>query len=608
MPGVLKGSAGPGEVAGRGAVDCGFRLAPGRALRLRWLGRRVAYRDAHALQRALWAAGPAADDWLLLLEHPPVYTAGVRAKPEHMLADPASVGAELLWVDRGGDITYHGPGQLVGYPVLSVPSGPGATPGYVHEVEQLVTEAVRGLGLGDVGTLEGYPGVWASPTGANPRKLCAIGARHSRRRTMHGFALNVDPDLAMFDHIVPCGLSGLAVTSLAAEGVRATMHDVVEAVFDAAVRRWGSGRAIERQDVAWRLPGPQAGPGVAGETSRSLEAGAPASLAWATSGGHEAASPVRLTGTLARLAGPGAAGLPLGSHKPPWLRAKAQMGAEFGALRKTVRGLSLVTVCEEAGCPNIFECWAQGTATFMINGDRCTRSCGFCQVDTHKPLPLDPAEPERVAEAVARLGLAHAVVTCVARDDLADGGASGFAATIGAIRRRCRGTAVEVLISDCKGDPAALAQIFEERPDVLNHNVETVPRLQRLVRPSASYARSLAVLARAKQAGLVTKSGLMVGLGEAQAEVLGVLADLRAVGVDIVTIGQYLRPSAAHLPVARWWAPAEFAALASAGHDLGIAHVEASPLTRSSYHAHGAHRAAARALDMGGPLPAGGAA
>ncbi len=210
--------------------------------------------------------------------------------------------------------------------------------------------------------------------------------------------------------------------------------------------------------------------------------------------------PVRLVGRLAKLAEAGvdpAAALPIDARKPPWLRASAHMGNEFRSLRKTVRGLGLVTVCEEAGCPNIFECWADGTATFMINGDRCTRACGFCQVNTAKPLPLDPDEPERVAEAVARLGLAHAVVTCVARDDLDDGGASGFAATIDAVRRRCPSTAVEVLISDCKGDPAALGRIFDRHPDVLNHNVETVPRLQRAVRPSASYVRSLAVLARA---------------------------------------------------------------------------------------------------------------
>ncbi len=278
--------------------------------------------------------------------------------------------------------------------------------------------------------------------------------------------------------------------------------------------------------------------------------------------------PVRLVGRLGKLVEAGvdpAGALPLEARKPPWLRANAHMGTEFRSLRKTVRGLGLVTVCEEAGCPNIFECWADGTATFMINGERCTRACGFCQVDTAKPLPLDPDEPERVAEAVARLGLAHAVVTCVARDDLQDGGASGFAETIDAIRRRCPGTAVEVLISDCKGDPESLGRIFERRPDVLNHNVETVPRLQRAVRPSASYTRSLAVLARAHDAGLTTKSGLMLGLGESEEEVLGVLADLQAIGVAIVTIGQYLRPSAKHLPVARWWPPEDFARIAEAG-------------------------------------------
>jgi lipoyl synthase len=308
--------------------------------------------------------------------------------------------------------------------------------------------------------------------------------------------------------------------------------------------------------------------------------------------------PVRLVGRLGKLVEAGvdpADSLPLGARKPAWLRANAHMGGEFRALRKTVRGLGLVTVCEEAGCPNIFECWADGTATFMINGDRCTRACGFCQVNTAKPLPLDPEEPERVAEAVARLGLAHAVVTCVARDDLDDGGASGFAATIDAVRARCPGTAVEVLISDCKGSQAALATIFGRRPDVLNHNVETVPRLQRAVRPSASYTRSLAVLARAREAGLTTKSGLMLGLGETEEEVVGVLADLHGIGVAIVTIGQYLRPSASHLPVARWWAPADFSRIAEAGRDLGIPQVVASPLTRSSYHA----RQAADGVSLG---------
>ena len=210
------------------ARPAGFSLLPGRVLRLRWLGPRVAYRDAHALQRALWAAGREADDWLLLLEHPHVYTAGLRAKAEHMLVDPASVGAELLSVDRGGDITYHGPGQLVGYPVLSVPSGPGATPGYVHELEELLIEALSRVGLPGASRFPGYPGVWVGTQSSRPRKICAIGARHSRQRTMHGFALNVDPDMSMFGHIVPCGIVGKEVTSLAGEGVHVSVAEVAE--------------------------------------------------------------------------------------------------------------------------------------------------------------------------------------------------------------------------------------------------------------------------------------------------------------------------------------------------------------------------------------------
>ncbi|MDQ3306267.1 MAG: lipoyl synthase, partial [Actinomycetota bacterium] len=255
------------------------------------------------------------------------------------------------------------------------------------------------------------------------------------------------------------------------------------------------------------------------------------------------------------------------------------------ALRRTVDGLGLTTVCEEAGCPNIFECWAEGTATFMINGERCTRACGFCLVDTRHPQALDAGEPERVAEAVARLGLGHAVVTAVARDDLDDGGAGAFVATIAAIRARVPGCSVEVLIPDCKGDAVALHRLFAARPDVCNHNLETVARLQRAVRPSAGYARSLAVLARAKAAGLVTKSGLIVGMGETDDEVVGALGDLAGVGVDIVTIGQYLRPTARHLPVARWVEPATFDHFRQRGLALGIGHVESSPLTRSSYHA-----------------------
>ena len=500
-------------------------------LRVRWLGR-VRYRDAHALQRALFTHSP--DDHLLLLEHPHVYTLGVRADLGNVLVPPADVGAELVRTDRGGDVTYHGPGQLVGYPILTLPGKRGGgmadTVAYVRSVEQVLIDALGDLGLERAGRLDGYPGVWIGE-----RKLAAVGVKLTRGRTMHGFALNVDPDLTYFDHIIPCGIRDKQVTSLAAEGRRVDMRTVVDAVVARATERWGEG-GVERQDVSWQRP-------------NQVD------------------------------------GLAIEARKPEYVKARLHITDDYVRLKRTMRDLSLVTVCEEAGCPNIFECWKDGTATFMINGERCTRACGFCLVDTRQPVPVDPQEPEHVAEAVVRMGLRHAVVTAVARDDLADGGASAFVETIHAIRRRSPLTRVEVLIPDCKGDPDALEAIFAARPDVLNHNVETVVRLQRRVRPSASYARSLAVLSRAKDADLTTKSGLMVGLGESEPEVLATLADLRGVGTDIVTIGQYLRPTAQHLPVARWWTPDEFARLAEAGEALGIGHLESSPLTRSSYHA-----------------------
>jgi len=278
-------------------------------------------------------------------------------------------------------------------------------------------------------------------------------------------------------------------------------------------------------------------------------------------------------------------GLGITERKPTWLRVEAKMGEEYLGLRRTMRSHDLVTVCEEAGCPNIYECWNDGTATFMINGERCTRACAFCLIDTQRPLPIDKDEPRRVADAVLRMGLSHVVITAVARDDLGDGGASAFAESIRAIRAIRPLTSVEVLIPDLKGDDASLRAVFDARPDVLNHNLETVLRLQRAVRPSASYARSLSVLSRAKAAGLTTKSGMILGMGETKDEVVGALVDLAGVGVDIVTIGQYLRPSEAHLPVARFWRPEEFASLREVACEIGFAHVEASPLTRSSYHA-----------------------
>jgi lipoic acid synthetase len=544
----------------------------GRPLRVRWLGR-VPYGEALDLQHGLFSHGDG--NHLLLVEHPPVYTLGVRADLRHVLVPPASVGAELVRTDRGGDVTYHGPGQLVGYPILSLPpkhggaSGMADTVAYVRSVEQVLIAALSDLGLPGAGRLRDHPGVWIDGDGLHPRKIAAIGVRLSRGRSMHGFALNVAPDLAMFGHIVPCGIVGKGVTSLAAEGIGVTMREVTDAVAARAATAWGGGQ-MDRQDVAWKIRPSDLSPFSRGEGPGQVER---------IRGGE----PVRLLGRLAQ-AGV-TVGLTISARKPPWLRAQARMGPEYVALKRTMRELDLVTVCEDAGCPNIFECWADGTATFMINGERCTRACGFCLVDTSKPLALDPGEPERVAEAVDRMGLEHAVVTAVARDDLEDGGAAAFAATIDSIRRRRPATTIEVLIPDCRGSAVALDTIFAARPDVLNHNLETVARLQRAVRPSADYARSLAVLARAKGAGLVTKSGLILGLGECDDEVVGALADLRGIGVDIVTLGQYLRPTSHHMPVARWVEPGRFDELKRVGEAMGIGHVESSPLTRSSYHA-----------------------
>jgi len=578
---------------------------PARPLRVRWLGT-VPYREAADLQHGLFEHG--LDDWLLLLEHPHVYTLGARADMANVLVPPESVGAELVRADRGGDVTYHGPGQLVGYPILTVPGKRGGgmadTVAYVRSVEQLVIDTLNDLGLPDVGRLHDYPGVWVAPSSDRPRKIAAIGVRLSRGRSMHGFALNVAPDMTMFGHIVPCGIPDKPVTSLATEGVDVSMHEVVDALAARAVDRWApDGRPWERADVVWRDT--RAGDDDLSPFSRGLGAGAP--VRHAADHGVDGAPPasevpvagpsLRLRGRLAE-AGVVDEGIALSARKPEWLRARVSLGAGPMAVKRTIRDLGLVTVCEEAGCPNLSECWADGTATFMINGERCTRACGFCLVDTRRPEPLDPTEPDRVAEAVERMGLGFAVVTTVARDDLPDEGAGAMAATIEAIRRRTPGVQVETLISDCRGRAEALDVIFAARPDVLNHNVETVPRLQRAARPSAGYARSLAVLARARAAGLTTKSGLVVGMGETDDEVLATLADLAGVGVEIVTIGQYLRPTSHHLPVARWVTPEQFDAYRVAGEALGIAHVESSPLTRSSYHARQSADAAGGAVAL----------
>jgi lipoic acid synthetase len=524
-------------------------------LRRRHLGR-ISFAEANDFQRALLQAS---DDYVLLFEHPPTYTRGIRTLDEHFLVPIESLDAVVIDADRGGDVTYHAPGQVVAWAIVTVDDDPSAGKTHVRRLEDAVIATVQSFNpegrLGVVGRLEGYPGVWAHVE-SSPSKIAAVGVRTERnerghRRTLHGVALNVETDMKGFAAIVPCGIADRPVASMTTLGLDVRTRDVEERLGLELDARLGGPAHVARVDRS----------AATSSSERPL---------------------------LRRLRKAGVdpdAGLPLRSRKPEWLRIEAHMGNEFQSLRTLTEDLRLVTVCEEAGCPNIFECWSAGTATFMVNGERCTRACGFCLIDTRKPLALDPTEPERVAEAVVRLKLAHAVVTCVARDDLDDGGAGAIAATVRAIRERSPDTNVEVLISDLKGDAASLALIIDAQPDVLNHNMETVARLQRAVRPSAGYLRSLTVLARSVQSGLTTKSGLMVGLGETPDEVEEVLADMAAVGVSIATIGQYLRPTEQHLPVARWWEPSEFDDLALRGRRLGLHHVQSSPLTRSSYHA-----------------------
>ncbi len=296
-----------------------------------------------------------------------------------------------------------------------------------------------------------------------------------------------------------------------------------------------------------------------------------------------AAVPVTLIrGRPVRVAGPRLGG------KPSWLRVRAPGSPGYLRLARLTRDLALNTVCREASCPNIGECWQHGTATFMILGSVCTRSCGYCNVVHGAPGSVDPTEPDRLAEAVASLGLEYVVVTSVDRDDLPDGGASVFAATIRAVRRRMKSCRIEVLIPDFAGRDRDLECVLDAGPDVLNHNLETVERLYRTARPGGRYRRALRLLDRARRyrPSTPTKSGVMVGLGESREEILAALADLRGAGCAILTIGQYLRPSDAHLPVARYYHPDEFAELREHALGLGFRHVESGPLVRSSYHAH----------------------
>jgi lipoic acid synthetase len=491
-----------------------------------------------------------------------VYTIGRNGDGSNLLASEellAARGAEVHHVDRGGDVTYHGPGQLVGYPIMRLESPMQVVP-HVRRIEAALIAALGELGI-EAWREEGYTGVWTALG-----KVAAIGVRVSRQVTMHGFALNLDPDMEYFAAMNPCGITDRPVTSVAALLGRKVSH---EEMIEVLIPHFAGVFGYSEPEVQLGAFARGQGKDRKFEVDRLLAEGTFSAEA-------RSVEPVLVNGRL-----------PGEPPRPDWMKVGAKMDADYRDLKKMMRGLDLHTVCEEAGCPNIFECWAMGTATLMILGDTCTRACSFCNVTTGKPTELDVMEPFRAASAIKSMNLQHAVITSVNRDDLEDGGAGIFAQTIIESRRSSPGTDIEVLIPDFKGEIGPLETLMDARPEVLNHNTETVLRLQRDIRTSANYGRSLALLARAKWMNPdgLTKSGLIVGMGEQKEEVLGALADLRAVGVDIITIGQYLRPTARHRPIHRYAPLDEFEEYRRFGESIGLPHVEAGPLVRSSYHA-----------------------
>ncbi len=507
----------------------------------------VDYEAARRLQEKLAAARARGEipDTLLLLEHPPVITVGRGGGEEDILAPAPSLsrmGIRVVPTDRGGRATYHGPGQLVVYPIVRL--APEDLHAHIWRLEEATIRTLRAYGLA-ADRLTGHPGVWV-----NSRKIAAVGVAFSDSVTRHGLALNVAPQMAHFGLLIPCGIADRGVTSM-------------------------------EQELGWAPPLAE----VADQFIR----------AFAEVFGYEVAEEV-----------PAGSSLASGDELPPWLwgRMSAEMEAVAGRMERLLADLSLHTVCQEARCPNLVECFGRGTATFLILGDICTRGCRFCAVQRGQPQPPDPEEPERVAEAAARLGLRHVVVTSVTRDDLPDGGAGQFRATVWAIRRRLPEATVEVLIPDFGGSTAALEMVLETEPDVLNHNVETVPRLYPSIRPQARYHRSLGILAWAKTYAphIATKSGLMLGLGEQPAEVIQVLYDLRRAGCDLVTLGQYLQPTEGQLPVVRYVLPEEFAEYRERARAMGFRGVASGPLVRSSHRADALYLAAREGSGgIGGP-------
>ena len=534
-----------------------------RKLNVRWLGN-LPYSEALILQKGLKESVAGEHnpyDYLLLLEHNNVITIGRTGDTNNLLLDSEELekkGIEFFETDRGGDVTFHGKGQLIGYPIMRLQDPKKVIP-FVRSLEQTI---IKTLGSFDIEAFskEDDTGVWTSEG-----KIASIGVKVSKWTTYHGFALNIFDKLEGFDFINPCGNQEEKIASVHTFNTEISFDDVVNKITETFTAEFGY------EDVGIQMSQftpTQLKKHKKHEIDEMLDKGVFQK--------NNNLVPITIKGLL-----------PNEPERPEWMKVKANLGKDYRDLKNLISEKKLNTVCEEASCPNIYECWSMGTATFMIMGDTCTRACGFCDVNTGKPNDLDELEPLRVAESVLTMGLTHAVITSVNRDDLLDGGSNFFAQTINEVKRLNPSTSVEVLIPDFKGDKDAIDNIIEASPEVLNHNLETVPRLQREIRTAASYGRSLSLLQYAKESAFLgkTKTGLIVGMGEEFEEVIAVLEDLSQINVDIVTIGQYLRPTAKHRPIHRYVDKEEFIKYKSIGESFGIPHIESGPLVRSSYHA-----------------------
>ncbi len=476
-------------------------------------------------------------DTLIFVEHPSTLTIGKSGGREHILVSPEWLQQhefKIYEVERGGDVTYHGPGQLVGYPILDLNAYGRDVHRLVANLEEVLLRTLAAFGI-VAQRREGYPGVWVGK-----RKIASLGLGVKSWVSSHGFALNVNTDLQQFQTITPCGLMGVRMTSMAEIlGHSLAMAEVKEKIAEeiCSLFRWEIARVTENVK------------------QRTRE--------------HVPSAPC------------------FDDQRPRWLSVPMPAAGSLEKMMAVLSHGSLHTVCEGAQCPNAGECFGSGTATFMILGDQCTRRCRFCAVDKGTPSLPEIGEAAALARTVQELGLKHVVVTSVTRDDLLDGGAQQFVRVVAAVRQRCLGTTIELLIPDFQGADQALNLVVAARPEVLGHNVETVPRLYTRVRYGADYERSLRLLGRVKEMEptLITKSGLMVGLGEEPEEVLTVMDDLRQAGCDYLTVGQYLQPTEAHLPIESYISPAQFAWYREQALAKGFARAECGPLVRSSYHA-----------------------